>query len=161
MKLWILLFVLISHSLCAGLVFTKAPPHFSPKREKVLVYCHVGSEVLFLFGALGQEHGNAWAPVFGFTEKGESARVAAARLLKEDVRVELLPIYLYLSKTLYIRLPKEDQLCHVFFVSFPQRPLLRPSFAKHLQYRWSSLEEALQLPMTPLERECVILSSSA
>lgn len=124
--------------------------------EVVLVVTRPGSEFLVLLRS-PEKHGY-WNPAAGGIEDGELPSEAALRELEEEtglarpVRLEPLPL------ELGYRRPDESGgfwvTLHAFWVAAPEgwEPTLNE---EHVEYRWCSASEALELLAYPEPREAL------
>ena len=126
--------------------------------EVVLVVTRPGPEFLVLLRSPAK-HGY-WNPAAGGIEDGESPRAAALRELDEEtglagpLTVEALPLELG-----YRRPPESGGFrvrLHAFWVEAPEgwEPTLNE---EHVEYRWCSAAEAVDLLAYPEPREAVLV----
>lgn len=141
----------------ARLVFQEAPENFSPKVEVAACFIGVDDKVLFLKRLPNKSEGSTWGIPGGKCEKGEMAQEAMIREIREETKIELDRLPIKSFGKVYIRYPKGDFIYHMFECNFQEFPNVVIDLEEHSEYRWITLQEALELPLIPGEDECILL----
>lgn len=91
--------------------------------------------------------GSTWSVPGGKLEKNEDPREAVIREVWEEVGINVADEGLQEMGRLYIRLPYVDYVFHLFRKRFVVRPTIVLELKEHLEGKWVSVPEALQLPL--------------
>lgn len=139
------------------LVFQEPPVNFNPKVEVAACFITVKENVLFMKRQPHRSEPNKWGIPGGKLEKGETAQQAAIREIKEETGLDLPESVKHLG-TVYIRYPEVDFVYHMYGHDLHDYPgEIRFDPIEHVEYRWMTLKEALQLPLIRGEDECIYL----
>lgn len=139
------------------IIFTSPPENFSPKMEAAACYCRVKDKFLFLKNSDNKEYANIWGVPGGKIEPDETPIDGAIREMFEETGVLLKTPCITPFKSVYMRYPKCDFIFHMFKVvmlDFPAKIKLRAK--EHKQAAWLGLEEILELPLIPGEKDCLL-----
>lgn len=127
--------------------FTTKPAVFNPIAEISVVWIEVENYLLFLQKASNDiRHPDKWAPLGGKIHEGENHIQAAIREVKEEASVEVEANKIHFLAKFYIKDERWDFVYNMYRVCFAQRPIISIS-AEHQNYRWATLEEALELDL--------------
>jgi dATP pyrophosphohydrolase len=110
-----------------------------------------GHEVLLLKRAT-QPFLGEWFPVEGDIDAGESPDEAVIRELREET--QLTPVAVYRESTRIVPSKPAHVRLHIY-VSFVSRQGSVALNEEHTEFRWCSLEDALQLLPLPAQREAL------
>ena len=139
--------------------FKEPPANFKSKLEVAACYLTVGEQFLFMKRQPHKSEGNLWGIPGGRCEQGETAHEAVVREINEETGIDLKNQEIHYFGKVYIHLPDMDFIYHRFAHILPKIPdtiLIDPS--EHMEYRWITLREALQLPLIRGEAECIYLA---
>lgn len=136
-------------------IFTEAPKDFNPAVEAAGCYCEFETSILLLKRHPGRPQGNTWGVPGGKLEEGEDPRAAVIREVWEEVGINISDEGLQEMGRLYIRLPYVDYVFHLFRKRFSVCPDIILELKEHLEARWVSIPEALQLPLISGGREAL------
>lgn len=128
-------------------VFVDPPEGFHPAIEGAGCYCECAGKILFLKRHPERPQGNSWGVPGGKLEKNESPRDAVVREIKEEIGLEIDDHSLTYLGTLYCRLPHLDYVFHMFRKTFVSLPVIDLAPEEHLEMKWVTIEEAMQLPL--------------
>ncbi len=140
------------------LVFQEPPEGFHPKLEVAGCFVVVGDQFLFLKQQPFDSEANRWGVPGGRIEKGESAVEGCIREVYEETGIDLGASPPHFLGKVNIRYPEVDFVYHMFEARLECAPgmiLIDP--AEHTEYRWMSLETALEFPLIRGEEECIQL----
>jgi mutator protein MutT len=141
-----------------SLVFQEPPESFNPKVEVAACFITVDEDVLFMKRQPHKSEGNLWGIPGGKCEKGETAEEAVLREIKEETGLDLLRQSLQCFGKVYIRYPEIDFTYHMFGYNLPEYPEeIVIDSKEHTEYLWTTLREALKLPLIRGEDECIHL----
>ncbi len=143
-------------------VFHEPPENFNPRLEVAACFFTVEEKVLFMKRQAHKSDGSLWGIPGGRCEKGETAHETVVREMKEETGIDLSDKPLKYFGKVYIRLPDVDFTYHMFahaLEAIPNDIAMDP--AEHTEYRWITLQEALQLPLIRGEAECIYLAYGA
>lgn len=127
--------------------FKEAPHDFNPTVEASGCYCHCQGKVLFLKRHPEKPQGNTWCIPGGKKEEGENPRMTVIREIREEVGLNIDDDNLEMLEKMYMRLPHVEYVYHMFFKSFSTFPTIDLALDEHLELKWVSIEEALELPL--------------
>jgi 8-oxo-dGTP diphosphatase len=144
-------------SLGTRLIFQEPPENFNPKVEVAACFIKAGNDFLFLKRQPHKTEGNCWGVPGGKLDKGDTPESAVLREIQEETGIQLhnQPIK-YFGKV-YIRYPKIDFIYHMFEHKTAIYPEVVISAQEHSEFRWITLEQALELTLIPGEDECIDL----
>ena len=123
-------------------------------------YCACAERLLLVKRQSYKSQGNKWGVPGGKLEKNETPLTAVIREMQEEVGVALCPDKVYKVKTLYIRLPSIDYIFHMFYTHLPELPLINLDLGENQESRWTTLQEALQLPLVTSGKEALLYYKS-
>lgn len=126
---------------------TQPPKDFKPTFEVAGCYCECDGKLLFLKRNPTKPWGNCWGIPAGKLEKMEAPKEAIIREVREEVGLEINDETLQMLGPLYCRLPEFDYLFHVFYKPFTELPLIQLGLDEHLEAKWVTFREALDLPL--------------
>lgn len=128
-------------------IFTHPPKDFNPTVEAAGCYCEFEDKILLLKRHPDRPQGNTWGVPGGKLEKGEDPRAAVIREIREEVGLDIADDGLVEIGRLYVRLPYVDYVFHLFRKRFLARPDIVLELKEHLEAKWVTISEALQLPL--------------
>lgn len=128
-------------------IFNTPPKDFNPIVEAAGCYCAFEDKILYLKRHPNSPQGNTWGVPAGKFEKGENARQAVVREVKEEAGLDIDDAGLEEIGKLYIRLPHVDYVYHMFCKFFHVCPTLTLGLEEHLDAKWVTYFEALELPL--------------
>lgn len=141
----------------AQFVFEKPPENFHPKIEVAGCFIKVGENVLFLKQQPYDSEPNTWAVPGGKIGKTESAEEGIIREVYEETGLDIKNNPPRFIGEVFIRLPEMDFLYAMFEICIENYPNVIIDPAEHSEYRWMTLETALELPLIRGEDECIRL----
>lgn len=128
-------------------IFTSPPHDFAPSVEVAGCYCEFEDKILLLRRHPQKAQGNTWGLPAGKLEKNEDPRRAAIREVYEEVGLEIEGIDLEEVGKLFVRLDHVDFIFHMFRKRFYVYPFIHLGLKEHLEAKWITLAEALELPL--------------
>lgn len=148
----------LNSPLGAQYVFQEKPKEFDPKIEVAACFIRVGDQVLFLKRLPHKPQGTTWGIPGGKFDKGESPEQTVVRETHEETGIEMSDQSSlgYLGKV-YIKYPEMDYVFHIFEYKAEDFPKVKLNPKEHADYRWVTIEEALQMTLIPGEEECINL----
>lgn len=139
----------------SGPVFLEKPQEFHPVMDVAGCFCVYEGKVLLLLRNSNKPQGHTWCAPGGKLEYGESPDEAVIREVMEETGVNLKERSLTYCRTVFVRFPSSDFNLHLFKVDLEEEPQLALSLQEHQDYRWVTLEEALNLPLIPGGDDCL------
>jgi 8-oxo-dGTP diphosphatase len=137
-------------------VFLHPPAHFTPSMEAAGCYCRWTDRLLLIKRQSNKSQANKWGVPGGKLEKDENPLQAVIREMREEVGVSLTSENVFKVKTLYVRLPSSDYIYHMFYTYLSDLPLIILALEENQEFRWSTLQEALQLPLVAAGKEALL-----
>jgi 8-oxo-dGTP diphosphatase len=128
-------------------LYFNPPKDFHPTVHVAGCFCEWEDKVLYLKRHADKPQGNTWGLPAGKLEKGEDPRTAAVREVDEEVGIQLDPAALEEVVKLYIRLDQVDYLFYTFRARLRKAPSISLDRNAHIEARWVTVEEALELPL--------------
>lgn len=83
----------------------------------------------------------------GKIEKAESPKDAVIREIREEVGLNIDNEQLEMVGLIYCRMPDIDYVFHIFRRCFSELPEVDLSLDEHIDLKWVTAEEALELPL--------------
>jgi 8-oxo-dGTP pyrophosphatase MutT (NUDIX family) len=135
-------------------VFKEPPDGFLPLVEVSSFYCMWKDKILFLKRHALKPQGGTWGVPAGKVEKGELPH----QTLKREVYEEIGVIVEEVEKigTLFIRIPRLDYVYHMFHQCFVEQPKLELALEEHVEARWVTFLEAMELPLIAGGKEALL-----
>lgn len=128
-------------------VFPDPPKDFNPSLEAAGCYCEWKDKILLLKRSPHKPQGHTWGIPGGKLEEGETPRGAVVREVYEEVGIRMQEAELEEIGRMYVRRPPLDYIFYRFRKSFLTPPVLHLSLEEHMEARWVTVEEALELPL--------------
>lgn len=141
-------------------VFLDPPRFFNPGMEAAGCYLTCGDKVLLVKRQSTKSQGNKWGVPAGKLEKNEDSLSAVIREMQEEVGIFLTPELLCKFKTLYIRLTDLDYIFHMYYSKFTEIPSIKLDFAENQASCWSTVRDALKMPLIASGREALLYYNS-
>ena len=141
-------------------VYLRPPTSFSPILEASGCYCACADKLLLVKRQPFKSQGNKWGVPGGKLEQNESPLAAVIREIREEVGINLLPDHIFKIKTLYIRLPPDDYIFHMFYTHLAELPSIALDLSENQEARWSTLQDALRLPLVAAGKEALLYYKS-
>jgi mutator protein MutT len=129
------------------LALDKPPADFAPSGEAAGCYCEWDGKLLFVRRHPEKAFGNTWGIPGGKLEPTEDAQAAVMREVEEEVGIRLEAKRMVALGSIYMRLPQMDYTFHMFYQQLLEEPQLVLAEQEHLEARWVTPEQALQLPL--------------
>lgn len=133
-----------------------APTGFRPKKFVTGSVLLVGNHFLVIRRRSKATHASTWSAPGGTIEPNETARRAAVRELFEEAGILLEPGVFERRVYRYVRFEhiNLDITYTGFLARLRERPVVHLN-DEHVECRWVTLQEALQLPLIPHHGECL------
>jgi 8-oxo-dGTP diphosphatase len=128
-------------------VYVNPPKDFLSKVEVAGCVCEWEDKILLLKRHPEKPQGNTWGLPSGKLEKNENSQMAVIREVHEEVGLNINSSDLRLIGTLYCRLPHIDYIYYMYRKPFQKFPEVNLAIEEHLEMRWVTVEEGLQLPL--------------
>ena len=140
-----------------GFVVERRPADFSAALEIACCFLWVDDRCLFLERNPRCSWGTTWGIPGGKKGRRETALQAVIREVQEETCLCLMEEEVAHLKSVYIRDAEKDFVYHMYVARLPSCPqiVLRPE--EHVQFKWLTLQEAVQLSLIPGEVECIEL----
>lgn len=123
------------------------PKDFHPKIEVAGCYCEYENKILLLKRAPHKLQGMTWGIPGGKLDAGETPVEAVIREVFEEIGLEIAMHKLMEIDTLYVRRSANDYIFYRFRTLLSSLPVLRLNLEEHVEARWVTLDEALDLPL--------------
>lgn len=137
-------------------IFLTPPVDFDMNLQAAACYCEYENKILFLKRPPGGRNGDTWSMPGGKLEKEESAIKAVIREIYEEVGFLINEKDLMQIGTFYIKIPELDYVFYTFRKVFLEKPEVVLNLEEHIEARWVTIEEALQLPLIRAGRDLLI-----
>lgn len=130
------------------MISTEPIESFNKSFDMVSLFVICGGKILLLRRREGKLQGNAWGPVAGKVEGGETPKEAVLRETLEETGVSLKSkqIIKY-EKNYFARHGDTDFIFYVFVVELDKYPDVYLSAAEYSEYDWFTPQEALALEL--------------
>lgn len=121
--------------------------------------CHivVGDEVLFLKRAKEKSYGETWCVPSGKVEGGESPLEGVLREVQEETGITLRKEQVTLFRPTYVVYVSGNFHYYIFGAHLHVKPSVTVNQREHTEYRWMTVEEALQEPLIEDEDRALTL----
>lgn len=147
----------LNSPLVAQYVYEDKPEKFDPKIEVAACFIRVGDEVLLLKRLPEKPQGTTWGIPGGKFDEGESPADTVIRETREETGIDMSDQSLDYYGKVYVRYPEMDYVFHIFEYKAEDFPQVKFNPKEHADYRWVTLEDALQMTLIPGEEECISL----
>jgi len=137
------------------MLFLEKPEDFDSKMEVSSVFLEHDGRFLFLLRNDNKHEGNKWGVPAGKMDNGEDKRSTLIREMKEEIKVELAEDNINECLTVYVRYPEVDYIFHISHYRLDQKPEIVLDESENKEYRWVTLEDALQLNLVKDEDGCI------
>lgn len=138
------------------LISLERPENHTPVIEAAGCICEYQDKILLLRRHPDILHGNCWTEPAGKLEKGEDPLTAAIREAHEEAGLILEKEKIEKITQFYIQWLDKKFIYHMFRTQFSTLPSVHVDFKEHLEARWVTLNEALQLPLIVGGKEALI-----
>ena len=129
------------------LIFKEKPHDFNPTISVSGCYCEWGDKILLLKRHPNKPQGGTWGVPAGKAEKGESPRMTVIREVQEEIGLDIDSSDLIHFGSLYCRFPHFDFTYEMFRKKYQKQPDIKLALDEHLEMKWVTIAEALQLPL--------------
>lgn len=134
-------------------IYVQAPSDFKPAVEVASCYCTWGEKLLLLQRHPLKSHANTWGVPAGKLQENEDPLSALVREMWEEIGVTVEKEHLEAIKTLYIRQSSKDFIYHMFYLALTKEPMINLGLMEHQDFKWATVDEALQMHLMPGEHE--------
>lgn len=128
-------------------VFHVPPLDFQPRVTVAGCFCEFEDKILLLKRHPNKPQGHTWGIPGGKLDEGETPRTAVVREVCEEVGIGINEEDLEEIDKMYVRGTQMDYIFYRFRTRFLTLPAIDLSLEEHVEARWVTLEEALQLPL--------------
>ncbi len=128
-------------------VFSQRPADFSPSAEASGCYIEWDGKVLFLRRCPHKYQGSFWGVPAGKLERQETPIEAVIREVREEIALDIDNGTLENIGILYVRLPHQDYLFHMFRSVFIDEPSIELHLEENEEARFVTYAEAIRLPL--------------
>lgn len=139
------------------MIYHEKPEGFKPKFEVVSCFLEHDGEILLLHRQDHKPQGNTWCLPAGKVDPGEDLVAAIIREMGEETGHFADPLAVKFFKSLYVRYPTYDFVCHIFHLPVGDRPEVVLSVDEHKDFVWLTPTKALDLPLITDEDPCIRL----
>jgi 8-oxo-dGTP pyrophosphatase MutT (NUDIX family) len=101
--------------------------------------------------------GTTWGIPGGKRDEGESPYETVVREIQEETGIKMPENALGYFGEVYVRYPDMDYVFHIYEYRMQDFPEVEFNPKEHADYRWVTLQEALQMTLIPGEEECINL----
>jgi mutator protein MutT len=136
-------------------VYQEMPRNFSPKIEVAGCFIRSGEQVLFLKRLSCKPQGNTWGIPGGKADKGETAEETVIREIREETGIEIEQQSLIYFGKVYLTHTTGNIVLHIFEYNIKAPEQIKFNPKEHADYRWTTLEEALEMTLIPGEPELI------
>lgn len=127
------------------------PEGFFPVREAAGCCCVFENRILLMKRHPDKLHGNTWGIPGGKKEKDEDIKACVIREIHEEAGLDINDENLNFIGSLYCRVLSDEQpveyIFHIFQKDFKFLPTLNIGLDEHLEAKWTTVDEALSLPL--------------
>ncbi|HSX04046.1 MAG TPA: NUDIX hydrolase [Rhabdochlamydiaceae bacterium] len=138
------------------LISLAPPENHTPVIEAAGCICRYQNKILLLRRHPDILHGNCWTEPAGKLEKNEDPKTAAIREAYEEAGLILDGDKIEKITQFYIQWSDKKFIYHMFHTQFLVIPSITLDFKEHLEARWVTIEEALQLPLIVGGKEALL-----
>lgn len=128
-------------------ISTNKPDNFDPFGEVAASYIAYKDTFLLLKRHPSCSYGNQWCLPGGKVEADETPIEGAIREVQEEVGLFFSKDCIKSLGKLYVRRPDIDYVFHMFFTSIGILPSLIIDTKEHLEGKWVTYEQAIELPL--------------
>lgn len=139
------------------MIFLEKPSDFNAKMRVSACMIVCGKEFLNLETGAHKKLAGLWGVPAGKLEEGENPVSAIIREVKEETGITLNPKELKNFKLVYVRYPEIDFEYHMFYTQMKEKPKVILDGKESSNYKWTTKEDSLKLPLIPDEGPCVEL----
>ena len=132
--------------------FEEKPLGFVPAVKVSGCCCESEGRTLFLRRAKNTDYGGTWCYPAGKLNEGESPLVGARREVFEETHISLPKKLVHLG-TLFCLVADFAYTFDVFWKKFEVKPSIILNKKEHTEFRWVTMEEALELDLIPGGKE--------
>lgn len=137
-------------------VFTSLPPDFFPSIEIAGCFCECDGTFLMMKRHMSRIQGGLWNLPAGKFEAGETPIDCASREVFEEAGIVLDKKMMTSVGILYISIPECNYVFHIFKQRFTAKPTVNLKLDEHDEYLWTTLQEALSLPLIAAGNEVLL-----
>lgn len=128
-------------------IYTDPPEDFSSQIEASGCYMEWDNKILFLKRHPERPQGDTWGVPGGKIEREETPLEAVIREVREEVGINIQNQKIEEAGKLFVRLPHLDYIFHMFCTLFKEQPKVDLELTEHVELRWLSISEAIELPL--------------
>jgi 8-oxo-dGTP pyrophosphatase MutT (NUDIX family) len=132
-----------------SVLYLNPPANFSPSIEVVACFIKCKNHILFLKRQVDKSEGNTWCVPGGKREKEETKLYAMQREIQEETGLNLGIDHIKYCHATYVRYPNFEFDYHLFRSDLTDRPMITLNQEEHQAFRWMTLSETEQYPLTP------------
>lgn len=138
------------------MLYFSPPADFNPPFEISKCYLECQGKILLLLRAKGKTEGEKWGVPGGKISAGESRLQAMSRELLEETGIRAGRESFDFLRTVYVRYPEFDFVCHMFNLSLSCEPAVKLSSAEHSDFMWTEPARALAMDLVKDEKESIM-----
>lgn len=135
-------------------VYKEPPEGFISSVEVSGCFCYCEDKLLILLRHPQKPAGNTWGIPGGKIEVSETPKMAVIREIHEEVGLNIEEALEKIG-SIYCKLPHMGYIYHMFKKCFDSIPEVNLSLDEHIDYKWVTYEEALELPLIPAGAEAL------
>lgn len=128
-------------------ISTERPDNFTPFGEVAAGYISCKNTFLLLKRHPDCSYGNQWCLPGGKIEPHETPIEGVTREIQEETGILLTQDSITSLGKLYVKRPDMEYIFHMFFTSISEQPSLIIDQKEHLEGKWVTYEEAVELPL--------------
>ncbi|CDZ80162.1 pyrimidine (deoxy)nucleoside triphosphate pyrophosphohydrolase [Candidatus Rubidus massiliensis] len=136
-------------------VYYSKPKNFRCDIEVASCYCFYNQKLLLVKRHPNKPYGNTWGVPAGKIHPQETAKDCVIREVYEEVGIIISSVNFQKVGLLHLDIDQLRYNYHMFFYLLPMLPSIHLALEEHLEYRWSTLQEAYTLPLIPGGKECL------
>jgi 8-oxo-dGTP pyrophosphatase MutT (NUDIX family) len=126
-------------------VYIKPPKNISPSFKVAGCFLQWEDKILMVKRHPDDSYGNTWSIPSGTIEIPETPKMGVLREVFEEVGINIIPNLLEYMGELYMK--KHNFIYHIFAFSCLNRPKVTLDFKEVVEAKWTTVEEALTLPL--------------
>jgi len=139
------------------MIYRTKPENFNSKFDVVSCFIECNKEILLLHRQEYKPEVNTFVLPTGKVDKGESLLEAMTREIQEETGFVLPSSQLSYFEKVYVRYSDYDFIYHIFHTKLNQKQKVNIDYKEHKNFKWASLEKALNMDLIQDLDTCIKL----